>query len=457
MENQNLKNMITNGKHLITSDCWFMAPDGEYYRGAFGDVEILNDTEALGIKTNARSANWFAKVGTSESYVLIAGCQIHYAVRCDEINVEALKARPKTEIDPDTIPARIWAPKEVKKEYSSGERIKDFADAFAYMHRSWIPEVPAALLKPFQLFPNTDEVVQIRKEINEKGVTLSAEHSEPIHINDETVYKGNGILENVMKAVKAQHLQQMHDLSESISKAASSPMTGKFDGLLHHLKETEQPQPKVTEYYSRGVDQIAQERAKQISKYGYTASHSVDVAPDWYKDNQLRDAALNIIMSTHGLPYNDYFTPKNWSADKFTELKTRSVKERLQIAGAFIAAEIDRLQYIEEGIDNNVRKSTDDLGTIKIDMSGIETGIDSVNKVLAEMERQDNKYGADRNLIPNDWISILTEEVGEVAKEWNDASLDVEGLNLENYEVELIQVAAVALQAVKNIKKYPTE
>ena len=204
MENENLKNTITTGKHLIQCDAWFIAPDGEYYLAAFGDVEILNDVEALGIKTNARSANWFAKVGTSDSYVIIAGCQIHYAVRCDEINPEAMKARPKTEIAPDTAPARIWVPKEVKKEHPLDVNL--YGDAFPYSAGSLFksPTIPSALLKPFHLLPNTDEVIQIRKEINEKGVTLSAEHTEPIHINDETVYKGNGFLENVIEEMLSQ-------------------------------------------------------------------------------------------------------------------------------------------------------------------------------------------------------------------------------------------------------------
>lgn len=71
------------GKYLITTDCWFYAPDGKQYRAVWGNVEILND-DILGIKTNVRSSNWFAKVGTNESHIIVAGCQIHYAVKTDE-------------------------------------------------------------------------------------------------------------------------------------------------------------------------------------------------------------------------------------------------------------------------------------------------------------------------------------------------------------------------------------
>ena len=74
--------MKTGEKYIVTTDNWFFAPDGKQYRGVFGKVEIISDA-FLGIKTNIRSSNWFAKVGTEENHVIIAGCQIHYAVKTD--------------------------------------------------------------------------------------------------------------------------------------------------------------------------------------------------------------------------------------------------------------------------------------------------------------------------------------------------------------------------------------
>jgi hypothetical protein len=70
------------GKYLITTDNWFYAPDGKQYRAAWGEVKILSD-DVLGVKTNARSSNWYARVGNDESHIIIAGCQIHYAIRTD--------------------------------------------------------------------------------------------------------------------------------------------------------------------------------------------------------------------------------------------------------------------------------------------------------------------------------------------------------------------------------------
>lgn len=69
------------GKYLITTNCWFYAPDGAKYKAVWGDVEIVEDA-VLGVKTNRNSSNWFVKVGKKDSHVLISGCQIHYAVKC---------------------------------------------------------------------------------------------------------------------------------------------------------------------------------------------------------------------------------------------------------------------------------------------------------------------------------------------------------------------------------------
>lgn len=71
------------GKYLITTDNWFYAPDGRQYRAVWGEVTIIEDS-FLGVKTNRNSSNWFAKVGDDPNHVIIAGCQIHYSVRCEE-------------------------------------------------------------------------------------------------------------------------------------------------------------------------------------------------------------------------------------------------------------------------------------------------------------------------------------------------------------------------------------
>jgi len=72
-----------NGKYLITTDNFFFGKDGKQYRAVWGDVEVLQD-DVLGVKTNRNSTNWYLKVGNENNHVIIAGCQIHYANKCND-------------------------------------------------------------------------------------------------------------------------------------------------------------------------------------------------------------------------------------------------------------------------------------------------------------------------------------------------------------------------------------
>lgn len=77
-------NIEVGKKALITADQWFVAPDGKQYRAVFGTVRAVLSSEAtLGVKTNARSTNWYVEIGC----MTLAGCQIHYAIRADQCNL----------------------------------------------------------------------------------------------------------------------------------------------------------------------------------------------------------------------------------------------------------------------------------------------------------------------------------------------------------------------------------
>lgn len=79
--------MINIGDNVLaTLDNYFFAPDGKQYRAVFGKVKAISgDQETLGIKTNARSTNWYATIGD----MTIAGCQIHYVVKTEKCSIEA--------------------------------------------------------------------------------------------------------------------------------------------------------------------------------------------------------------------------------------------------------------------------------------------------------------------------------------------------------------------------------
>jgi Zn-finger protein len=75
-----------------------------------------------------------------------------------------------------------------------------------------------------------------------------------------------------------------------------------------------------------------------------------------------------------------------------------------------------------------------------------------IKKVLAECRRQDSKWGVqNHNLV--EWIAILTEETGEAAREAVDCHFAHSESSIERLEEELIQVAAVVLQALQSIDR----
>lgn len=83
---------------------------------------------------------------------------------------------------------------------------------------------------------------------------------------------------------------------------------------------------------------------------------------------------------------------------------------------------------------------------------------DAMGSVLAERMAQNDKWG-EQSHSPIEWMAILTEEVGEAAKEalefhWNGKHYfrDREEV-LMRYRAELVQVAAVAVAALESLSR----
>ena len=76
------------------------------------------------------------------------------------------------------------------------------------------------------------------------------------------------------------------------------------------------------------------------------------------------------------------------------------------------------------------------------------------NEIVEERLRQNEKWG-EQNHSPLEWIAILIEEVGEVAKEAHEFHFGVRGTTewldekIQLYRKEMVQVAAVAVQAIE--------
>jgi len=71
-------------------------------------------------------------------------------------------------------------------------------------------------------------------------------------------------------------------------------------------------------------------------------------------------------------------------------------------------------------------------------------------EIEEERERQDEKFGVQVHK-PIEWLTILMEEVGEVAREVCENHFPVYGKSdWTNYRKELIQVAAVVKHMLEN-------
>ena len=84
-----------------------------------------------------------------------------------------------------------------------------------------------------------------------------------------------------------------------------------------------------------GIELIANERAEQICKHGRTVERDV-------KENrfaQLIDGAMGLMLNTPKM--SDI--PSHWDAALWQKMCNKSYTDRLIIAGALIAAELDRI------------------------------------------------------------------------------------------------------------------
>ena len=87
-----------------------------------------------------------------------------------------------------------------------------------------------------------------------------------------------------------------------------------------------------------GIELIAKERQEQIEKHGFTLDH------DFYHETSenIIGAAIGAITADMGK------FPVNWEDHLVYKIVSKPYCERLVIAGALLAAEIDRQNYISQ-------------------------------------------------------------------------------------------------------------
>lgn len=110
------------GKYLITTHEWFYAPDGKQYRAVWGDVQITQTKDIIGLDPNRVTSNYCYKVGTEEHHIIIGGCQVMYSVKCD-IRPETGEVTQAFEGEKRTCEPAIFIPEEVQEPKGDTELI----------------------------------------------------------------------------------------------------------------------------------------------------------------------------------------------------------------------------------------------------------------------------------------------------------------------------------------------
>jgi ABC-type dipeptide/oligopeptide/nickel transport system ATPase component len=82
-----------------------------------------------------------------------------------------------------------------------------------------------------------------------------------------------------------------------------------------------------------GIEKIARERSEQLTIHNRTHGHDQEIN----KNQELRQAAI------YCLTLNDLDWPITWATHYAHKIAGKSYEERMVVAGALLAAEIDRL------------------------------------------------------------------------------------------------------------------
>lgn len=128
-----------------------------------------------------------------------------------------------------------------------------------------------------------------------------------------------------------------------------------------------------------GVDLISNERIEQVIKHGRTTKHDLRYNAEF----QLADAAHYLLI--HNEHTRLSLIPSGWEKNIWVKMAVKSYSDRLIIAGALIAAELDRLTYVTiESIAASELAKLDNLyESIKDDVNG-NMGVNDVASGLLQ-------------------------------------------------------------------------
>ena len=88
-----------------------------------------------------------------------------------------------------------------------------------------------------------------------------------------------------------------------------------------------------------GIGLIANERQEQITKHRQSILDDINEN----LNGELLDGAISLLVSSKAKPLK-------WDEERWQHMRNKSYKERLIIAGALLAAELDKIIYLENNI-----------------------------------------------------------------------------------------------------------
>ena len=134
--------------------------------------------------------------------------------------------------------------------------------------------------------------------------------------------------EDIKKIVETADVMIDLDVMDKLPECCASE-EGYYTEILNRLKE----KPKS------GCEQIREERQKQITRHGYTPEHD-----SGYKNKELLRAALTYLIGVINDDDTDAAAFCYWPFET-KYYHNDGYAENLKKAGAFIAAELDRLNF----------------------------------------------------------------------------------------------------------------
>lgn len=170
------------------------------------------------------------------------------------------------------------------------------------------------------------------------------------HIPECTTIKARIISKKV--EVKSSLQEENEKLRKVLSAIvdATEDKGGQFRAWHNHLRSTTKEarialgieEPSKGDVKT-GAQLIAIEREEQLKKHNRTIALDVELNSEY----QLSKAAATLIIDDAGGYWSSDLCPEGWNQTIWDKMTNKSYKERLIIAGALIAAEIDRLNALK--------------------------------------------------------------------------------------------------------------